>query len=722
MPKINVLDKHVAELIAAGEVVERPASVIKELVENSIDAGASAITVEICRGGITFMRVTDNGCGIDRDDVEVAFLRHATSKVLVQTDLDSIGTLGFRGEALASISAVSHVELITKPREAECGTRAVCDAGEITEINDAGCPDGTTIIVRDLFFNVPARMKFLKKDVAEGNSVARIIDKVALSHPEISFRFIRDGKETLHTPGDNKLKSSIYAVFGKEFTGGLIPVNYELGGIRVYGFISSPHSARPNRNMQNFFINGRCVRSKTAMAALDEAYKNTILVGKFPACVLHLQMDFSQVDVNVHPTKLEVRFTNERPVFDAVYHAAKSALTKGDTPKVMEIKPNSFAPYAPTQKAEQAYFPESSYTKKQNPPSLPFGGMEDKFKSDARPAPKPAAKSGFTGSSLIDKIKAESFSSMNADELSEADEITAEDIRETDERIESLVREAHTSHAPKSEGDDKTEKAEIKSEIKSEIREEIYKEERPREQIKIEVTLPTVEETKSEHEVGIGEIKGIENKPAEAPKAEDELPTAVPGSRAISSRFVGEVFSTYIILQLDEERMMFIDKHAAHERILYEKLKKTDDGKNAQVLLSPVPLVLEKDDYNAVLENLDKFSEVGFEIDDFGDGTVLIRTAPMLLDGHDAADAVTEIAAYLTSNKNTMSTEYMDWLYHNIACRAAVKAGNKNSDAELIEIAKLLEENPEIRYCPHGRPVYLVIRKRDLEREFGRIQ
>lgn len=715
MPKINVLDKHVAELIAAGEVVERPASVIKELVENSIDAGASAITVEICRGGITFMRVTDNGCGIDREDVAVAFLRHATSKVLVQSDLDSIGTLGFRGEALASISAVSHVELITKPREAECGTRAVCDAGEITEINDAGCPDGTTIIVRDLFFNVPARMKFLKKDVAEGNSVARIIDKVALSHPEISFRFIRDGKETLHTPGDNKLKSSIYAVFGKDFTSGLIPVNYTLGGIRVYGFISSPHSARPNRNMQNFFINGRCVRSKTAMAALDEAYKNTILVGKFPACVLHLQMDFSQVDVNVHPTKLEVRFTNERPVFDAVYHAAKSALTKGDTPKVMEIKPNSFAPYAPTQKAEQAYFPESSYTKKQSMPSVPFGGSsENKFKSDIRPVVKPTSKGGFTGSSLIDKIKAESFSSMNADELSDNDEISAEDIKETDERLESLVREAY---ALGTESNEKTEKAEIKSEI----REEIYKEERPREQIKLEVTLPTDEEDKEEEPtIGIEEI--TETKSVEAPKAEEELPTAVPGARAISSRFVGEVFSTYIILQLDEERMMFIDKHAAHERILYEKLKKTDDGKNAQVLLTPVPLVLEKDDYNAVLENLDKFSEVGFEIDDFGDGTVLIRTAPMLLDGHDAADAVTEIAAYLTSNKNTMSTEYMDWLYHNIACRAAVKAGNKNSDAELIEIAKLLEENPEIRYCPHGRPVYLVIRKRDLEREFGRIQ
>ena len=714
MPKINVLDKHVAELIAAGEVVERPASVIKELVENSIDAGASAVTVEICHGGTTFMRVTDNGCGIDRDDVAIAFLRHATSKVLIQSDLDSIGTLGFRGEALASISAVSHVELITKPREAECGVRAVCDAGEITDMNDAGCPDGTTIIVRDLFFNVPARMKFLKKDVAEGNSVARIIDKVALSHPEISFRFIRDGKETLHTPGDNKLKSAIYAVFGKEFTQGLIPVDYSLNGIRVYGFISSPHCARPNRNMQNFFINGRCVRSKTAMAALDEAYKNTILVGKFPACVLHLQMDFSQVDVNVHPTKLEVRFTNERPVFDAVYHASKSALTKGDTPKVMEIKPNTFAPYAPTQKAEQAYFPESAYTQKQSAPSFNSFKPNPSVNKSQSTQPK---KDTFTGSSLIDKIKAQSLASMSTDELS--DEVTAEEIIPANPFVshnnfateEKNVSEVQVIEEPKDNFVVET-NSEPKPEIKLSSSTEnshdfVPQEVAPTEQITMNAAIENVAESVEAEQIKTEEIS---------------LPTKKPTENKISSKFVGEVFSTYIILQLDDERMMFIDKHAAHERILYERLKKSDDGKNAQVLLTPVPVVLEKDDYNAVLENLDKFAEVGFEVDDFGDGTVLVRTAPMLLDGQDAADAITEIAAYLTTNKNAMSTEYMDWLYHNIACRAAVKAGNKNSDAELIEIARLLEENPEIRYCPHGRPVYLVIRKRDLEKEFGRIQ
>ncbi len=712
MPKINVLDKHVAELIAAGEVVERPASVIKELVENSIDAGASAVTVEICRGGTTFMRVTDNGCGIDRGDVAIAFLRHATSKVLIQSDLDSIGTLGFRGEALASISAVSHVELITKPREAECGVRAVCDAGEITDMNDAGCPDGTTIIVRDLFFNVPARMKFLKKDVAEGNSVARIIDKVALSHPEISFRFIRDGKETLHTPGDNKLKSAIYAVFGKEFTQGLIPVDYSLNGIRVYGFISSPHCARPNRNMQNFFINGRCVRSKTAMAALDEAYKNTILVGKFPACVLHLQMDFSQVDVNVHPTKLEVRFTNERPVFDAVYHASKSALTKGDTPKVMEIKPNAFAPYAPTQKAEQAYFPESAYTQKQNTPS--FNSFKPNLDVNKGQSVQPK-KDTFTGSSLIDKIKAQSFASMSTDELS--DEVTPEDIvpanpfvpqnnyKVEEKKAVQIIEEAKDDVATEINLDSKPE---IKLSSNNEISHDFVPQEvTPTEQITLNAVADNTSDIVESEQVNIEEIS---------------LPTKKPAENKISSKFVGEVFSTYIILQLDDERMMLIDKHAAHERILYERLKKSDDGKNAQVLLTPVPVVLEKDDYNAVLENLDKFAEVGFEVDDFGEGTVLVRTAPMLLDGQDAADAITEIAAYLTTNKNAMSTEYMDWLYHNIACRAAVKAGNKNSDAELIEIARLLEENPEIRYCPHGRPVYLVIRRRDLEKEFGRIQ
>ncbi|MDO4459428.1 MAG: DNA mismatch repair endonuclease MutL [Clostridia bacterium] len=695
MPKIYVLDKYVAELIAAGEVVERPASVIKELVENSIDAGASVITIEICRGGTTFMRVTDNGCGIDREDVTVAFLRHATSKVHNQYDLDCIGTLGFRGEALASISAVSHVELITKTHESQVGTRVVCNAGEIDSVADAGCPNGTTIIVRDLFYNVPARMKFLKKDVAEGNSVAKLIDKIGLSHPEISFRFIRDGKEVLHTPGDNKLRSAIYAVYGKDFTKGLIPVDYSLNNIRIYGFISSPHFAKPTRNMQNFFINGRCVRSKTAMAALEEAYKNSILVGKFPACVLHIQMDFSNVDVNVHPAKLEIRFTNERPVFDAVYHGVKSALTAGDTPKVMGIKPNPINPYVSNEKVEQTYFPEqvapieklAAKQTKVNPqppvrPSMSFTHEITSHKEDSKPYTErnttpvipPAKIENNSRVSLIEKIKAESFSSLNQDEL--GDELGTED----------LFMEVPPQKAEQAE---------------SQISPAIISEE----------THNTTAEHKSE-QISIAPVQE---------KTSEELPAEIPGQKKIKAKYIGEAFNTYIILEYSDDKLMLIDKHAAHERILYERLKKSEEGKNAQQFLAPIPVLLEKDDYTSVLMNLDRFAEVGFEIDDFGDGTVLVRTAPMLLDGQDAAEAVTEIASYLTQNKTAMTTEYMDWLYHNIACRAAVKAGNKNSTEELIEIARLLEENPEIRYCPHGRPVSIIIRKRDIEKEFGRI-
>ena len=321
MGKIHVLDKHIAELIAAGEVVERPSSVIKEVVENSIDAGATAITVEIKQGGITFMRVTDNGCGIAREDVSNAFVRHATSKVRVQDDLDRIGTLGFRGEALASISAVSRVTLLTRTQEELAGTRYQIEGGESEEgCEDAGCPVGATLVIRDLFYNTPARMKFLKKDVSEANAVAGVVDRVALSHPEIAVRFIRDGKVQLNTPGNGKLKSCIFAVYGKEFTEGMIPVDYSLNGVKVSGYVSKPSATRPNRSMQHFFINGRYVKSRTAMVALEEGFKGSIMVGKFPSCVLHLQLSCEAVDVNVHPAKIEVRFINERPIFEAVYH------------------------------------------------------------------------------------------------------------------------------------------------------------------------------------------------------------------------------------------------------------------------------------------------------------------------------------------------------------------------------------------------------------------
>ena len=341
MGKINVLEKHIAELIAAGEVVERPSSVVKELVENSIDAGAKNITVEIRNGGVRYIRVTDNGHGIEKDDIRKAFLRNATSKIKLEDDLNSIATLGFRGEALASICAVSKVELITRTEDQNIGTRYEIFGGEEVSFSEYGCPQGTTFIVRDLFYNTPARMKFLKKDVSEANAVGKILNMVALSHPEVGIKFIRDGRLDLNTPGDGKIQSAIYAVYGKNFVSSLIEISYTLNGVTVSGFINNPNSARPNRSMQHFFINGRYVKTRTAMAALEEAYKGSIMVKKFPSCVLYINVPVSAVDVNVHPSKVEVRFIDEKPIFDVIYHGVKSTLMKNEPQIVMNLNNNA---------------------------------------------------------------------------------------------------------------------------------------------------------------------------------------------------------------------------------------------------------------------------------------------------------------------------------------------------------------------------------------------
>lgn len=653
MPKIQVLDKQVAELIAAGEVVDRPSSVIKELAENAVDAGATVITVEIRRGGVTFMRVTDNGCGIAPEDVPTAFLRHATSKVLLEDDLNSIATLGFRGEALASISAVAHVEMLTRAAGAETGVRYLCGGGEEGRLEEAGCPQGTTILVRDLFYNTPARMKFLKKDATEGNAVAGILDKLALSHPEISFRFIRDGKEQLHTPGDGKLSSTIYAVYGREFSSALIPVDYTLDHVKVWGCVSAPTSSRPNRSMQNFFINGRFVRSRTAMAALEEAYKGSIMVGKFPACVLHLQLAFSAVDVNVHPAKMEVRFVNERPIFDAVYHGVKSALQAGDRPKVMEWKKPPVSPYAPVpERQEQLRLQPVPPTPQPKPAvSVPA----------ARPAPAPRPVSLLQDSEKRPE-KEPSFSRL------------------VDRMLDQEVRPEPATAEP-------------------------------------------VPKTSKTEPISPPLAPSLPKRPLEAPAAPEREPAPTNPQSSLGefhSRIIGEAFGTYLIVQYSGEELMFIDKHAAHERLLYERLKRENAGGEAQTLLQPVTVTLDKEEYSAVLGHLEELSQVGFEVEDFGSGTVLVRTAPLLLDGGDAAGAVMEIAGYLASLKHRMTTEHMDWVYHNVACRAAMKAGDSISKEEMISLAEELERNPEVRYCPHGRPVYILLRRRDLERQFGR--
>lgn len=657
MAKIQVLDKHVAELIAAGEVIDRPASVVKELVENAIDAGASAVTVEIKNGGVTFIRVTDDGHGIPRDQVSTAFLRHATSKVREEDDLEKIMTLGFRGEALASICAVSEVELFTRTAEEIAGTHIQNSGGEELCLEEAGCAAGTTVVVRNLFFNTPARLKFLKTDAVEGSAVGAVMDNIALSHPEISIRFIKDGKDLLHTPGDGKLKSAVYAVFGREFTTGLMPVDYTLDHVHVWGFVSKPSAARPNRRMQHFFINGRYVKSRTAMVAMEQAFKNSIMVGKFPSCVLHIELNCQAVDVNVHPTKLEVRFVNERPVFDAVFHAVKTALHQEDTPTVMSFREEK-KPALPIFPKEEGGSQMQFQVKQTIAPAKQSAPPVQKAPSI--PQPKPAEKKPLWN-----------FLDMDAPVAPKA-----------------VLKDSKPAAF--------FEKAEPK-------------------QPQPVIPAPPVAEAPLP-------IKTEPEKTEETPILPEE-PAFIPEEEApVKTRFVGEIFDTYCIVERSDDTILIIDKHAAHERLLYEKLKAENGSSCAQVLLEPVTVTLQKEEYSLVLEARQTFYDAGFELDDFGAGTILVRSAPLYLDGGDIASTVMEMAGYLCNHKTDLSTEHMDWIYHNIACRAAIKAGNKTATEELIALANRLEENPEIKYCPHGRPISIVMRKKDLEKQFGRIQ
>ncbi len=656
MGRINILDKHVAELIAAGEVVERPSSVIKELVENSIDAGATAVTVEIKNGGVTFMRVSDNGSGILRDDIRPAFIRHATSKVRVEDDLSAIATLGFRGEALASVSSVSHLELITKAREEDIGTRYLIEGGEEISLDDAGCPDGTTFIIRDLFYNVPARMKFLKTDMAEGNAVSNVVDKIALSHPEIAITYIRDQKTVLRTSGDSKLLSAIYAVYGRDFASSLIPVDYTLGGIHVSGYVSRPENARPNRNMQNFFINRRFVICKTAMAALSEACKGAVMVGKFPSCVLDLDMSFEAVDVNVHPTKLEVRFVNERPVFDAVYHAVKTALMNGD--KRVEAKLNK-----PSVKVNPFELAQKVFRERDEKPAAPVQ-KPDLTRLDKRTEQK---RSDELFAMLDEPVVTVPKRTADSISLSDSASPAVENYRKYIESVKA----------------DKIAEPEKKEE------------EAPAE------PEPTVEKL--------------------AVQEADEEPKPLIDMDDNYYKYIGEAFGTYIILQKNDKELLLIDKHAAHERIIFEKLKKDKGSGYSQLLLEPITVTLNKIDYTAVTQSLDIFSEAGFDIEDFGSGTVIVRSAPQYLPAEDIESSVIEMAGYLSENKKEIRSEKMEWIYANVSCRAAIKGGNRSTERELIELARQVEDE-DIRRCPHGRPVSLVLTKRELERMFGRLQ
>lgn len=684
MSRINVLEKHVAELIAAGEVVERPSSVIKELVENSIDAGSTKITVEIKNGGKTFMRIADNGCGIERDDVKIAFLRHATSKVKVQDDLDSIATLGFRGEALASVSAVANVELITCADTEDIGTFYSVSAGEEVEFCDTGCPKGTTIIVRDLFFNIPARQKFLKKDVAEGNAIAQVIDRIALSHPEIAFTFIRDSKVSLKTSGDGKLSSAIYSVFGRDFANSMLEVDYKLGPVEVKGYISKPESARPTRSMQTFFVNGRFVKTRTAAAAVDEAAKGSVMVGKFLSCVLNIKMSFSAVDVNVHPAKIEVRFVNERPIFDAVYHAVKSALLSNDERKKMELFSNTVE----KPKIEPFTYSTVKTVKPENTQKSSF----DQTHVFSKPQQKPFYERAVSVNDSKDRAEA-FLKSLEVIKADEAKRDTKLDIFE-DEPQNVIPAEAF---AP-----------EVKTEVKiAEPEIKFCEPEIPAPQIKT-VVKDEIFEKQAEFL-----IEEVTEKPEKAVILDSTFE-----NKSEDFKFIGEAFSTYILVEV-QNKLMLVDKHALHERIIYEKLK-NEANTFSQMLLMPVTVTLQKDEYTATLENLDLFSKASFEVEDFGNGTLLVRSCPQYLDSADVESSIAEMACYLSQNKLDIFTEKMDWIFHNVACRAAVKAGNKSKTPELIDLVKQMFENPQLKTCPHGRPVCIELTKNEIEKQFGR--
>lgn len=653
MAKIQKLPREIAQLIAAGEVVERPASVVKELLENAVDAGASEITLEIQNGGIRFIRVTDNGCGIARDDVPTAFLSHATSKIQKADDLNAIFTLGFRGEALASVAAVSRVELMTKTADEFAGTRAVLEGGEVLSVEDAGCPNGTTLIIRDLFYNTPARMKFLKSDRAEGSAVALIADRIALSHPEISVRFIKEGKELLCTPGNGNLHACIHAVYGREFAETLLPVEYNLNGIAVRGFVSKPFCSRGSNSMQHFFVNNRYIKSRSGAAALNEAYKNAVMVGKYPACVLFLEVQPSAVDVNVHPAKTEVRFSNEKAVFDAIYYAVKNTLSADRS------RPAAVLSHTPATTSR----PEKSVLRKAEPTAVQIE-LED---IPAPLAQEPIKQNNFT--TIHAPANAENPAKREIQAFRQVLNDT-KSLYETDELPDLSVR---TSAEPQ--------KTETKAAAPS-----------------AETPMPTAEASSLPLDEAV-----------EQPK------------KAPAFRLIGEAFKAFIFVECDG-KLLIIDKHAAHERMLFDALKKDNGKQGAQLLLSPVTVTLSKDEYAVLCENMEVLNDAGFDAEDFGEGAVRVRACPLNLEKEDITVLVTEIAGYLLKNRREVLSEKLDWIYHSLACRAAIKAGNDTKDYELYEFTKKLLSDDSVRYCPHGRPVLIELTRAELDKQFGRIQ
>ena len=659
MSKIAVLSKEISELIAAGEVIERPASVVKELIENAIDAEAKHITVEIKHGGTTYMRVADDGSGIASEDVPTAFFRHATSKIHERKDLESIYTLGFRGEALASIAAVSKVTLLTKRREDDYGTHYEIIGGTPTgEPEQGGCPDGTTIIIRDLFFNVPVRQRFMKKDVTEANAVSQIVQKIALSHPEISFQMIRDNRMEFCTDGNGDLYAAIYALFGKEFAHDLIPVQYDDGFLRVSGYVGKPLYSKSNRTFQHFFINGRYIRSRVCSVALESAYQNLIMTGKFPTCVLMLEMLPVDLDVNVHPAKAEVRFTSEKNVADSLFFAVKNALLENGLIYDFQFRHNA-----------QDWTKQPAVSTPMQQPTLPhLKEPSDPFASKAEPeveSPPPPQTIYPTQYHY--------------------------DIGET---MAALMPEETRPAALENPQAEHTE-SELELGQNAEF-------EPPPEESALPETILPLSTTASEPSV---------------PESLPEKQTILPEIRVI-----GEVFQNYILAEIPaEQKLVIFDKHAAHERVIFERLKSGAAKQYQQLLMQKTETLLPMDEFALMQEQTEQLANMGFSFD-FSNPPFLRTTAvPTFLQSLNIDEIVTEIAHNFALGKINPQTAYLDDLLHTMACKAAIKAHDKNDLAELQELAQIVYADEQVRHCPHGRPVMFVIKKHELEKQFKRV-
>ena len=667
MPTIRQLDPHVADLIAAGEVVERPASVVKELMENAIDAGANAVTVEIAHGGMALIRVTDDGCGIAPDQCQTAFLRHATSKISSEYDLEAIGTLGFRGEALAAIAAVSRVELLTNQGQG-LGTALSLEGGQLVEQEEAGCPKGTTMLVRDLFFNTPARLKFMKKDSAEGAAVFAVVQRLALSHPELSVKFIRDGKQELLTPGDGQLKSAIYAVLGRDLALGFLPVKGSGEHMEISGFVSLPTCCRGSRSYQHFFVNGRYIKSRVMMAALEEAYRNQKMVGKFPGCVLHLTVRPNTVDVNVHPTKTEVKFQNEQQVFSTVYHGVLAALN-GDQSRPQAVV-KSVLPRQDTVTPNQTSLHDftavtASHGTVTTPPVA---------------APKPQAQpSPFRRVTPLGRVvpSAPVAEKPPAVQPERAKSVAQEKARPVvAERAVPVATQEKKAPAPQP----------------APVVEEAVEEEKP---------IPVVEEP-------------VEETPA--PAAEPEpVPVEEPQEPWVVR---GELFHTYIMVE-QGDKVVLIDKHAAHERVNFDRLKAQNYQPMVQELLTPITLTLGPQERQVLLDGQEVLEGFGFQLEEFGAGSIAVRAVPDYLETGDVEPTLLELAKKLRLTGWADPGAARDEVMHTMACKAAIKGGQRNDPQELERVAQKVMAG-EVKYCPHGRPVAIELTRGELEKQFKR--